>query len=72
MVEPFEWAKDYTLIRDYGQEIYHHDPQKNVLFSPHIYCGQGESSATIKDLFDSLTGKELPFMVGEFAHEHPK
>ena len=28
VVEPFEWAKDYTLIRDYGQEIYHHDPQK--------------------------------------------
>ena len=72
VIEPFDWGKDYTLIRDHGQEIYNHDPQKNVMFSPHLYCGQGESSATIRDMFDSLTGKELPFMVGEFAHKHPR
>ena len=71
VIEPFDYAKDYTLIRDYGKEIYNHDPQKNVMFSPHIYAGEGESSETIRDMFDSLTGEKIPFMVGEFADKHP-
>ena len=71
VIEPFSFAKDYTLIRDYGQEIYNHDPQKNVMFSPHIYAGEGESSETIRDMFDSLSSDGIPFVVGEFAHEHP-
>ena len=68
----FHWGKDYTLIREYGQEIINHDPQKNVMFDLHFYSGEGESKAKIADAFDSLTGKEIPFLIGEFASEHPK
>jgi hypothetical protein len=71
VIDSFEWSKDYTLINDYGQEIYNHDPQKNLMFDVHFYSGQGESEAQITDAMESITGQKLPFMVGEFADMHP-
>ena len=28
IIDPFHYGKDYTLVAEYGQEIYDHDPQK--------------------------------------------
>jgi hypothetical protein len=67
VIDPFYWAKDYTLVKEFGQEIYNHDPQKNVMFSIHMYCGVGESKEKIADAFDSITEQGLAMMVGEFA-----
>ena len=71
IIDPFIWAKDYTLVRDYGQEIYDSDTLKNVAFSIHFYCGEGEDRNKIKDAFESIKGRGLPMMVGEFSHQHP-
>jgi mannan endo-1,4-beta-mannosidase len=71
VIDSFEWSKDYTLITEYGQEIYNHDPQKNLMFDVHFYSGQGESEAKITDAIESISGQKLPFMVGEFADMHP-
>ena len=71
VISPFYWAKDYTLVRDYGREIYNHDPQKNVMFDIHMYCGVGEDKDKIADAFASITRRGIPIMIGEFADTHP-
>ena len=70
IIDPFHYGKDYSLVAEYGQEIYNHDPQKNVVFSIHFYCGEGEDPGQIAEAFDSITGQGLPMMVGEFSHTH--
>ena len=72
VISPFHWGKDYTLIKEYGREIYEHDPQKNIMFDVHFYTGEGESKTKIADAFDSITGQGLPLLIGEFATEVPK
>ncbi len=71
VIDPFDWGKDYTMIRDFGQEIYNHDPQKNVVFDVHFYNGAGTSEEQITDAMKSITGQKLPLLIGEFAHMHP-
>lgn len=71
VIDPFDWGKDYTLIRDFGREIYNHDPKKNVVFDIHFYCGSGESEGEITDAFKSITEQKLPLLVGEFSYMHP-
>ena len=71
IIDSFHYGKDYSLIAEYGREIYEHDPQQNVVFSIHFYCGEGEDQAEITKAFDSITGKGLPMMVGEFGHSDP-
>jgi hypothetical protein len=70
VIDPFDWGKDYTMIRDFGKEIYNHDPQKNVVFDLHFYNGPGTSEEQITDAIESITGQDLPLLIGEFAHMH--
>ena len=67
IIDPFYWGKDYSLVAEYGREIYEHDPQKNVIFSIHFYAGAGENQSQIHEAFDSITGQGLPMIVGEFG-----
>ena len=70
IIDSFHYGKDYTLIAEYGREIYEHDPQKNIVFSIHFYCGEGEHHEKIADAFDSIAGQGLPMIVGEFSDTH--
>jgi hypothetical protein len=71
IIDPFYWAKDYTMIKDFGKEIYNHDPQKNAVFDLHFYNGAGTSEEQITDAMESITGQDLPLLIGEFSHMHP-
>ena len=44
--------------------------KKNVVFSVHFYCGEGENPGQIAEAFDSITGQGLPMIVGEFSDTH--
>jgi len=70
IIDPFSYGKDYTLVTKYGQKIYNHDPQKNVVFSIHFYCGEGTDKKRIAEAFDSIEKKGLPMIVGEFSDTH--
>ena len=70
VIDPFSYGKDYTLITKYGQKIYEHDPQKNLVFSIHFYCGEGTNKTQIAEAFDSIQRKGLPMIVGEFSDTH--
>ena len=70
VIDPFSYGKDYSLVVKYGQAIYNHDPQKNVVFSIHFYCGQGTDKKQIARAFDSIQRKGLPMIVAEFSDTH--
>jgi mannan endo-1,4-beta-mannosidase len=70
VVDSFEWTHDWRMVRDYGQAILDADPQKNVVFSTHLYCGPGESETELAELFKSMSDRKLAYLVGEFAHTH--
>jgi mannan endo-1,4-beta-mannosidase len=53
-----------------GSSIWDADPQKNLMFSVHMYDVYG-SSATVTSYFNSFLMKyEAPLVVGEFAADH--
>jgi len=52
-------------IVDYGQAVFDSDPQKNVVFSYHLYGGTKDSAITSR--MNQLAGTGLPTIVGEFG-----
>ncbi|ANQ52744.2 DUF4493 domain-containing protein [Flammeovirga sp. MY04] len=63
------WGQDMTPIFDYGQEILNHDPQKNILFSVHMYENYRNES-TITTNLEKAVDMKLPLIVGEFGFQH--
>ena len=47
------------------------DPQKNVVFSVHFYCGDGENANTVRSAL-AKCDRKLPLIVGEFGDRHQK
>lgn len=70
VIDSFDYGKDYSLITEYGQEIIDSDPQRNVVFSVHFYCGHGENPNAIAEAFDSITGQGIPLVIGEYGPTH--
>jgi mannan endo-1,4-beta-mannosidase len=72
-------GQSYQCIPTYGQAIYDADPQKNIIFSQHIYGVYGEPALGIplgspdwheialSTQLDSLQASGLPVMLGEFG-----
>ncbi|WP_206780206.1 DUF4493 domain-containing protein [Flammeovirga pacifica] len=63
------WGQDMTPIFDYGQEIIDADPQKNILFSVHMYENYRNES-TITTNLEKAVEMKLPLIVGEFGFQH--
>ncbi|WP_172826967.1 DUF4493 domain-containing protein [Flammeovirga sp. SJP92] len=63
------WGQDMTPIFDYGQEIIDNDPQKNILFSVHMYQSY-RNETTITSNLEKAVEMKLPLIVGEFGFQH--
>lgn len=63
------WGQDMTPIFDYGQEIINNDPQKNILFSVHMYQSY-RNETTITSNLEKAVEMNLPLIVGEFGFQH--
>ncbi|NME71203.1 DUF4493 domain-containing protein [Flammeovirga aprica] len=63
------WGQDMTTIFDYGQEIIDNDPQKNILFSVHMYQSY-RNETTITSNLEKAVEMKLPLIVGEFGFQH--
>lgn len=63
------WGQDMTPIFDYGQEIIDNDPQKNILFSVHMYQSY-RNETTITTNLEKAVEMKLPLIVGEFGYQH--
>ncbi|MEO3743953.1 cellulase family glycosylhydrolase [Plantactinospora sp. B5E13] len=70
MVDAPMWGQDWRFImRDNAQSVFTSDPDRNTIFSIHMY-GVFDTAAEITDYLGRFRSANLPIVVGEFGHDH--
>ncbi|MFY1668344.1 cellulase family glycosylhydrolase [Plantactinospora sp. WMMB334] len=70
MVDAPMWGQDWRFImRDNAQSVFNSDPDRNTVFSIHMY-GVFDTAAEITDYLGRFRSANLPIVVGEFGHDH--
>jgi len=70
MVDAPNWGQDWQFVmRDNAASVFAADPQKNTIFSVHMY-GVFDTAAEINDYLGRFVSAGLPIVVGEFGHNH--
>jgi mannan endo-1,4-beta-mannosidase len=70
MVDAPNWGQDWQFVmRDNAASIFASDPQRNTIFSIHMY-GVFDTAAEITDYLGRFQSAGLPIVVGEFGHNH--
>ncbi len=74
MIDAPQWGQNIDLLQSTASELLVADPQKNLLFSAHIWWPKGDktndpgSTARIKKELKESSEMGLPLVIGEFAH----
>jgi mannan endo-1,4-beta-mannosidase len=70
MVDAPNWGQDWSFtMRDNAATVFAADPQRNTVFSIHMY-GVFDTAAEINDYLGRFVAAGLPIVVGEFGHDH--
>jgi mannan endo-1,4-beta-mannosidase len=70
MVDAPNWGQDWSFtMRDNAAGVFAADPQKNTVFSIHMY-GVFDTAAEINDYLNRFVTAKLPIVVGEFGFNH--
>nr|WP_233414374.1 cellulase family glycosylhydrolase [Nucisporomicrobium flavum] len=70
MVDAPNWGQDWSFtMRDNAASIFATDPQRNTIFSIHMY-GVFDTAAEITDYLGRFKSAGLPIVVGEFGFNH--
>ncbi|MGW9195588.1 cellulase family glycosylhydrolase [Micromonospora chersina] len=70
MVDAPNWGQDWSFtMRDNAGSVFAADPQKNTVFSIHMY-GVFDTAAEITDYLGRFRTAGLPVVVGEFGFNH--
>ncbi|NES14942.1 MULTISPECIES: cellulase family glycosylhydrolase [Micromonospora] len=70
MVDGPNWGQDWSFtMRDNASTVFNADPQKNTVFSIHMY-GVFDTAAEITDYLGRFRSAGLPIVVGEFGFNH--
>ena len=70
MIDAPSWGQDWAgIMRDNAATVAASDPDKNVLFSVHMY-GVYNNASTINAYLDAFKSKGLPLVIGEFGNMH--
>ncbi|MGI5267817.1 cellulase family glycosylhydrolase [Nonomuraea sp. CA-218870] len=70
MVDAPNWGQDWQFtMRDNARTVFDSDPDRNVIFSIHMY-GVFDTAAEITAYMDAFRTAGLPLVVGEFGHDH--
>jgi len=70
MVDAPNWGQDWQFVmRDNAASVFATDPQRNTIFSIHMY-GVFDTAAEINDYLGRFVTAGLPVVVGEFGHNH--
>ena len=70
MIDAPSWGQDWAgIMRDNAATVAAADPDKNVLFSVHMY-GVYNNASTINAYLDAFKAKGLPLVIGEFGNMH--
>jgi mannan endo-1,4-beta-mannosidase len=70
MVDAPNWGQDWQFVmRDNAASVFAADPQRNTIFSIHMY-GVFDTAAEITDYLGRFRSANLPIVVGEFGFNH--
>ncbi|NYI03873.1 cellulase family glycosylhydrolase [Allostreptomyces psammosilenae] len=70
MVDAPNWGQDWSFtMRDNAAQVFASDPDRNTVFSIHMY-GVFDTAAEINDYLNRFVTARLPIVVGEFGHDH--
>lgn len=70
MVDCAGWGQYPKSVHDYGKEVFNSDPEKNTMFSIHMYEYAGSDSNTVKSNIDNVINQGLALCIGEFGLKH--
>ncbi|MDY7222673.1 glycoside hydrolase family 5 protein [Halalkalibacterium halodurans] len=70
MVDAAGYGQYPQSVVDYGQEVLNADPQRNTMFSVHMYEYAGGNANTVRRNIDSILSQNLALVIGEFGHWH--
>ncbi len=70
MVDAPGWGQYGDAILNKGQKVLDADPEKNTMFSVHMYGTAGGSQSKIKKVLQGAIDRNLCICVGEFGYNH--
>lgn len=70
MVDAGGWGQHGASVAEAGKAVFNSDPDRNTMFSIHMYGTAGGSSATITQNLKGATEQGLCVVVGEFGWNH--
>lgn len=70
MVDSAGWGQCAKSVPQFGEKILAADPEKNTMFSIHMYGSAGGSKSQIKSNIDNVLSKNLCLVIGEFGWNH--
>jgi mannan endo-1,4-beta-mannosidase len=70
MIDAANWGQDWSnTMRTNAMQIWNADPQRNLVFSVHMYEVYGQAS-TITAYMQAFDDMGLPLVIGEFGLQH--
>lgn len=70
MIDSAGWGQYPASIKEMGKEVFNSDPDKNTVFSIHMYEYAGGTAQMIKENIDGALTAGVPVVVGEFGIKH--
>ena len=70
MVDAAGWGQYGKSIKEKGMEVFESDPDRNTMFSIHMYGSSGKNESTITENLEGVTDQGLCVCVGEFGYKH--
>ena len=70
MVDSAGWGQYGKSIKEKGMEVFESDPDRNTMFSVHMYGSAGKNEKTIEENLTGATDQGLCVCVGEFGYNH--
>jgi mannan endo-1,4-beta-mannosidase len=72
MIDSGSWGEDFGDLLNYATEVFNSDPQKNVIFSLHVYSNAASmlSENILPQLAALSAAHGMVFVVGEFGPGH--
>ncbi|NLT08193.1 MAG: cellulase family glycosylhydrolase [Ruminococcus sp.] len=70
MIDSAGWGQYPKSIGEKGAEVFASDPDKNTVFSAHLYEYAGGTAQMVKDNIDTALKCGAPVVIGEFGYKH--
>lgn len=69
VIDAPDWGQDSECIKAYGRELLNHDPQRNIVFSIHMYQ-RWNDPAKVRTELTAIKQLGLPIIIGEFGYNY--